>query len=380
MISSNSNRRIASNYLLYRGSLLPNAVVEVDSSGKILTVGSCERIDSLANTEFYSGILMPAMVNAHCHLELSFLRGAISEQCGFASFAEQMATQRTQFSDEQRASAIARADIELYNGGVAAVGDISNSGDSFDVKRHSSIQYRTFVEHFGIARNTTEHLQPLLCEPNTSLTPHSTYSVSEKAMREIALSGDAPLSIHFMETQSEAELFEGRGAMHEWYEKMKFECDFLHYGSPAERIVATIPANREVILVHNTAVSERDIDLIMNHFSANVYWVLCPRSNRYISGAEPPAALLETKGLNICLGTDSLASNHSLSMVKEMAALSSTPLLSRLEWATKIGAKALGIEGIGSIEIDSRPGLISLSGDDVKSGVIDEKSIIKRII
>ncbi len=380
MISLSSNRRIASNYLLYRGSLLRNAVVEVDSSGKILTVGSCERIDSLAHTEFYSGVLMPAMVNAHCHLELSYLRGAISEQCGFASFGEQMATTRNSFTAEQMALSIARADVEMYNGGVGAVGDISNSDISFDVKRRSAIHYHTFVEHFGLGRNSTDYLQPLLKGANSSLTPHSTYSVSEKAMREIALSGEGPLSIHFMETKAEAELFEGRGTMHEWYAKMGFECDFLHYGSPAERLVKTIPASRSVILVHNVAVSERDIDIVMNHFSSPVYWVLCPRSNRYISGAEPPTALLEAKGLNICLGTDSLCSNHSLSMISEIAALSSAPLLSRLEWATKVGAQALGMSELGSVEIEKRPGLIALSGVDVNSGKIDKNCVVKRIV
>ncbi len=380
MISSNSNRKIASNYLLYKGSLLRNAIVEIDSTGKIISVGSVESIDSVPYAEFHAGIMIPAMVNAHCHTELSYLRGTITEQCGFASFAEQMRAVRSTFTAEKIASEIARANIDMFNAGISAVGDISNSSDSFAMKRHSPIAYHTFVEHFGLGRNSAEHLYPLLREPHTSLTPHSTYSVQDKVMREIATKGTAPLSIHFMETPSEAELFQGYGSMHEWYEQMHFECDFLQYGSPAERLVASVPASRSVILVHNTAVRERDIDIVMNHFTAPVYWVLCPRSNRYISGAEPPAALLQAKGLNICLGTDSLASNHSLSMVSEMAALNSAPLLARLDWATKIGARALGFEGLGSVEVDTRPGLIVLAGVDVKNEKINDNCVVKRII
>ncbi len=374
------NRRLATNYCLYNGELLRNGVVEVDSSGKILSVSSVESLDSLPYTEFFSGIMMPAMVNAHCHLELSYLRGAITEQCGFASFAQQMAAVRKSFTASDVERAIARADIELYNGGVGAVGDISNSSDSFEVKRRSRVHYHTFVEHFGLGRSTCEHLESLLAMENSSLTPHSTYSVLEVPMRYIAEQGEAPLSIHFMETESEMELFQGCGAMHDWYESMGFECDFLHYESPAERLVRCVPPSRSVILVHNTAVREEDIDLIMNHFTAPVYWVVCPRSNRYISGAEPPVEMLARKGLNICIGTDSLASNHSLSMVEELAAMPSVPLATRLDWATRVGALALGLEDMGEIEVGRRPGLVVMSGVDVSRGVISDKCKINRLI
>ena len=374
------NRRLASNFLLYKGALMRNGVVEVDSAGRILSVSSAEDIDSLPYTEFFSGIMMPAMVNAHCHLELSYLKGAITERCGFASFAQQMSAVRRTFEPSDIERAITRADLELYNGGVGAVGDISNSSDSFDVKRRSRVYYHTFVEHFGLGRTSADYLEPLLAMEHSSLTPHSTYSVLEAPLRHIAGRGEAPLSIHFMETAAEAELFEGRGEMYEWYQQMGFECDFLHYKSPAQRLVSTIPASRSVMLVHNTAVSEADIDLIMSHFTAPVYWVVCPLSNRYISGAEPPVEMLARKGLNICIGTDSLASNSSLSMLAEIAAMPSLPLAQRLDWATRVGAQALGLDDMGEIEVGKCPGLVVMSGVDVARGEIGDKCMINRII
>lgn len=85
-------------------------------------------------------------------------------------------------------------------------------------------------------------MRPLLRHPHTSLTPHSLYSVQDAPLRAIAAEGDAPLSVHFMESPAESELFARRGPLWEWYRKVGFTCDFLHYGSPAERLVACVPA------------------------------------------------------------------------------------------------------------------------------------------
>ncbi|MFI3285389.1 MAG: amidohydrolase family protein [Rikenellaceae bacterium] len=375
------SRRIASSYLLYRGELLRNAVVEVDSSGKILSVGSVERIDSLCNTEFFAGVMFAGMVNAHCHIELSHLRGAVTQQCGFASFASQLAACRNSFSPAEVSRAIAQADIDMRGEGVVAVGDISNSCDSLRTKASSPIHYHTFAEHFGLRRDSTQHLSSLLSAPHCSLTPHSTYSVSDAPFLSIAQeNSSSPLSIHFMETTAERELFERRGELWEWYQSVGFECDFLHYGSPARRIVESIPANRSLMLVHNVDVRAADIELIMNHFKAPIYWVVAPRSNRYISGGEPPLELLRSYGLNICIGTDSLSSNSSLSMLEELRSMNSAPLIERLEWATKIGAKALGAKLLGEVEVERRPSLVVLSGVDVESGIIGTTSHIERVL
>ncbi|MFI3333216.1 MAG: amidohydrolase family protein [Rikenellaceae bacterium] len=384
MISSGSqsySRRIASSYLLYRGELLRNGVVEVDAVGKILSVGSVERIDSLCNTEFFAGVMFAGMVNAHCHLELSHLKGVVSEQCGFASFAEQLSSSRDSFSEADVARAIAQGDVDMRREGVVAVGDISNSCSSLIVKASSPIHYHTFAEHFGLRRSSSDHLAELLAAPNVSLTPHSVYSVSDRCFRAIASQRSAaPLSIHFMETPSEGELFERRGELWEWYRKVGFECDFLHYGSPARRIVESVPKDRSVMLVHNVSVAKADIELIMNHFSAPVYWVVSPRSNRYISGLKPPLSLLRSMGLNICVGTDSLSSNHSLSMVDELRAMEGIPLVERLEWATKVGAAALNLDHLGEVEVGRRPSLLVLSGVDFERDEIGSRCRIEKIV
>lgn len=247
-------------------------------------------------------------------------------------------------------------------------------------KSRSRLSYRTFAEVFGLHTDSTDEQRRLLRYPETSLTPHSIYSVQDALFREICAEGDEPLSIHFMETPAEAELFEQRGELWEWYRKAGFTCDFLHYGSPARRIVESVPADRSVILIHNCCVNQQDIDLIMNHFTAPVWWCLCPGSNRYISRLVPPVELFRRNGLNICLGTDSLASNTALSLLGEMQHLGKIPLAELLTWAAPNGARALGFSELGEVAAGKRPGLAVLSGLDYDSMTLTPASCIARIL
>ena len=344
-----------------------------------------DSLDSMAGVEFYSGVLCAGFVNAHSHLELAYLKGAIAEHGGFATFAESMGRVRGTFSAEERLAAIEEADRAMWQEGVDVVGDIANGATSFPTKRASRIHYHTFAEVFGLRECNLERQRELLNNPYTSLTPHSIYSVQDAPFREVCQADwDKPLSIHFMESADEALLYRGEGALHEWYAKVGFECDFLHYGSPSERIVACVPSERRVLLVHNCAISEQDIELVNNHFTTPVSWVLCPRSNSYISGIEPQSVeLLRSCGtnINICIGTDSLASNWSLSMVEELKMFRNVPLAERLQWATINGAKALGVESLyGTIEVGKRSGIVNLTGVNLDDFSLTESSRAVRII
>lgn len=339
----------------------------------------------MAGVEFHSGILCAGFVNAHSHLELAYLRGAIEAGGGFAAFAESMGKVRDNFSEEVQLAAIAEADKAMWQEGVDAVGDIVNGETSFAVKATSKIYYHNFLEVFGLRVCNLEQQRELLKYPNTSLTPHSTYSVQDAPFREMCGGdSDKPLSIHFLETPDEAMLYRGDGSLHKWYESVGFECDFLHYGTPTNRIVACTPKERSVMLVHNCAITQYDIDLLSNHFSTPVSWVLCPRSNSYISGIEPRSVeSLRSAGgnINICIGTDSLASNRSLSMVEELKMFRNIPLAELLQWATINGAKALGIDDkYGSLEVGKRSGVVNLTGVDLKSFTLTPDTKAKRIL
>lgn len=374
-------RKIASNWLWTPEGFLRRPLVTLDDGGRILDVRTCDAPDREPFTEFHAGLLTPGFVNAHCHLELSALRGRIPEGCGFAGFARAMGEVRGLADEEERRAAIAAADAEMTRGGIVAVGDIANGEAAFDVKSAGRIAYRTFAEFFGLRTMAADGLRPLLRHPRTSLTPHSVYSVQDAPFRALCAEGTAPLSIHFMESPAEAELFAGRGPLHEWYARAGFVCDFLHYGSPAERLVRSIPAERPLILVHACCVGEEEVRRILAHLTAPVYWCLCPRSNRYISRLAPPVALLRSLGARICLGTDSLASNRSLSLLDELRALGGVPLRESLRWATLGGAEALGLDdALGTVAPGKRPGLNLLTGLDFERMALTPDTRVKPLI
>ena len=371
---SSQLRKIASHYLLTPQGFYKHPLITVDAlSGEIFNLESySNNLDATAGVEFYSGILCPGFTNAHCHSELSYLKDTIAEGVGYAGFAAAMAGVRDNFTPEQRAAALKEADRYMWNEGINIVADIVNDNSSFATKADSPIKYHSFAEVFGLKKSNLEYCKSLTANPNTTLTPHSVYSVQSRDFSAVCNNGSSPLSIHFKESEAEQLLFEGKGSLAEWYSAVGFECDFLHFGSPARRIVESIPADRSVLLVHNCFVTQQDIDLIMSHFTAPVYWVLCPRSNRYISGQTPDVVqLLSKNGLNICIGTDSLASNHSLSILEELKCFDNIPLDQLLTWATYNGAAALG---------EKTCGIINICGADLEAMKLTPKTTVKRVL
>lgn len=374
-------RRIASHYALINGKLERGIVVEVDASGTITDIIRTTTLDNIAGVEFYPGILTAGFVNAHCHLELSYLRGTIAEGLGYGGFASAIGAVRGGYSDQERIHAAEVADALMWQQGVEAVADIANDEVIMDVKRKSKIDYRTLFEFFGLRNSNTEELFAMAQRhPNSYATPHSTYSVQDAPFRDICLNNREFISLHFLESKGEAELYSHRGPLSQWYERMGWECDFLHYGTPTERVTQCVASDRRLLLVHATEATERDIAQIESHTS-KATWVLCPESNRYISNARPPVELLRDAGARIAIGSDSLASARTLSIVDNLKLLDTIPLAELLTYATLNGATALGIERQkGSIEIGKRPGLVVVEGADLRELRLTAEASSRRII
>lgn len=374
-------RKIASHYALINGKLERNIVITTDDSGTIVNIEQPSALDSCASVEFYPGIITAGMVNAHCHLELSYLADAIAEGQGFAGFAREIGRVRGAFSDQQRIHAADIADSTMWEEGVQAVADIANDALVMDLKSRSKIEYTTLFEHFGLNNIATKETLNLAEKHSAHATPHSTYSLQDAPFREIAERGNGPLSIHFLESTAERELYNGHGSLAEWYARMGWKCDFLHYGSPARRITESIANDRNVLLVHCTEASRDDVALVENHLKDGATWVLCPESNRYISDTQPPVYMLREHGCRIAIGTDSRASARHLSMIDNMRLLDKFPLQEILTWATLNGAIAVGkADRLGSIEVGKRPGLVLFEGVDLHNMRLTEDSISRRIL
>lgn len=353
-----------------------NGVVSFDRQGQLLSIESCDSIDSQPATEYYNGILIPGMVNAHCHLELSFFKGAIPQATGLVDFIKHVISNRGNYDAPYQEQMLEQQDRLMWSEGIQAVGDISNDTISFATKAKSPIYYHTFAEYFGIppiddADIIYQGAQKLIeagrqAGITITETPHSTYLVSDGLFRK-AVDSDR-LSIHFMETAQEVDFFDHKGEMYDFVVGGGRIPDFLFYGSHPERLIGSLPSDTPLLLVHVTQMKREDIERVMAYFT-NVTFVLCPRSNYYIGRDFPPAELLYELGCRVAMGTDSLSSNTSLSIAEEIKWLAlnnpDIPLEVILSWATIGGAKGLAIDSrIGSFEVGKTPGAVLLSDID----------------
>ena len=396
-------RKLAATYLFTgRGEPVRNSILICDDKGTVLGIEHRgEAFREEAGIEYYSGMLVPGFVNAHCHLELSHLHKKIGEQTGLVTFLGEINRLRDfQQVDVQKAMQV--ADRRMWAGGIAAVGDVSNSGASLGIKQKSKLHYYTFIEAFGVhpsraerAFNRAVQLQNEFEENNlpASIVPHSAYSVSDPLFRKIekrAEQSNGIVSIHNQESPAEQQFVaHGTGPLADHFQH-KLKLDIAHWtgtgNGSLHRILASLPKENKLLLVHNTYTNEADLVHLKANRNLDKTWlVLCPNSNLYIENALPPVSLFQESGLNICLGTDSLASNHQLSILDEMITLQQhfgeLKLEELLTWACINGANALGMEAeLGSFEAGKNPGVNLISGLDLKNLKLTKNSRVKRLL
>lgn len=336
------------------------------------------------DVEYYPGVLSPGFVNCHCHLELSHMRGLIPEGTGLVKFLSTVIRARGEArspdTGDQKVAireAIAAGEREMLEGGIVAVGDICNTGDTREQKQKGRIHYYNFIETIGFveggARMRFDHSLRVLAELGSgSIVPHAPYSVSPALFRLI--SGHARggiLTIHNQEDESENEfLLTGKGEFLKLYAALGLDVSFFNGAGKRslESWLGYFDVRQPVIAVHNVATLEVDWRTAAGR---EVSFCLCPNANLYISGKLPDVEGLVASGRPIVVGTDSLASNHGLSILEELKTLERAfPGLrigQLLQWATLNGARALGMEaGLGSFTPGKRPGVVLIERGDGK--------------
>ena len=339
----------------------------------------------------YKGIIVPGFVNTHCHLELSHLKGEIPIHTGLPEFVQQVIRHRS-METQAIASAMKRADAEMYANGIVAVGDISNQLISRSIKMESKIYYHTFVEAMGFnpvragaimaaAVQTKKEFGPL----KASVVPHAPYSVSEELFKEIynhALENEDAGSMHNQETDAENSFFKDKsGDFLGLYRFLGLDISFYSpSGKSSLQTVLPMLSPQKMLLVHNTVTNREDLAFAKKHH-ANLYWCLCPNANLYIENRLPDVQLLMEAGVKLTLGTDSLASNQELSILSEMKILQqhkAIGLNDLLHWATINGAEFLGIsEQFGTLAAGKRPGINLI--EHAEDGVLTNRTTIRRL-
>jgi len=344
-------------------------VLVIKNDGTIMDIiGLTETSDS--NIERLEGVLCPGFVNVHCHLELSHLKGKIPEKEGFIAFARNIIKLRHCSTAEEISDAAVKADEEMKNNGIALVGDISNTTDSFSIKSKSKIQYHTFIELLALkselANDVYQEGVKLLNQLTNirlkgSLAPHAPYSCSNSLIQKIQnynLTKGLPFSIHNQESEEENKFLQGKSsAFEELYTFLNTDITWFKpsFSSSFNAYSELLKGNKN-ILVHNTYMYPEDIQSL----NTNFFLCLCPNANLYIENTLPNFELLNQSKARICFGTDSLASNHHLNILSEANIfLNATGnLLNCLQALCTNGAQALGMEEyFGRFNPNTKPGI-----------------------
>ncbi len=390
-------RKISATYLFTGKEVLKNGIVELDDKGKITNVVDTKgKIKEDASLEYYSGVIAPGFINAHCHIELSHMKGMIDNKTvkGLPGFIDEIISKRN-FPDDLQ-DKIQKADKEMQMGGIVAIGDISNTDDSFNIKQNSNVYYHTFVETFTInneqseeAFNTAKENKQKLDNLNLkgTIVPHASYTVPDALYEKISSfekKKKKVISIHNQETPGEDLVIQNQtGALADVLIGKGFQ--FKDFSFPGNNSIecSLLRQNPDdnILLIHNT-FSNKDNITYAENFSENIYWVFCPLSNLYIEKTLPNLPMFFDKNVKTCIGTDSYASNTELSILSELKAITKHyPKISfekLIASACLNGAKALKIDNkFGSIEVGKAPGINLISNFDFKKMSLKRDSKIK---
>lgn len=394
-------RKISADYIFTISTdPIKNGVITIDKVGTILNVEHPD-INNSEMVEHFEGVICPGFINSHCHLELSHLQNEVSENTGMTGFITELIGKRFNYPEEKIEQAIIAAETKMIKNGIVAVGDISNKNSTFKQKSKGELLYHTFIEIFSLDPNKAEEvfntgrkLSNELSDLNlsNSIVPHAPYTMSEKLLtliNEYASKNNSLLSIHNQESAGESELFISQsGSMFDTFKSMGINTDLMRK-TGLNSLKSTLPFLKDaekLQLVHNTYSSLEDIRWAISKDSgrktSDVYWCTCPNANMYIENKLPDYNLFIQENAKLTIGTDSLASNWSLSILDEIKTITKhfpeIPLQTLLTWATKNGANFLKFDHLGVIEKGKKPGLNLLT--NLENLKISDKTEVIKII
>ncbi len=367
-------RKITSDYMISGGKIYRKPLIEIDAEGTVLSLQT-NLDETPEDAEYYSGLIIPGMVNAHCHLEYSYVKGKIERGGGLPHFISSIISIKIndKTPDEQKTEAAREIDQQMILEGVVAVGDHNNNDYVYEIKEQSPIHYHSFVELYdvdGQDADTSFHqgLERVKAHQDKGLeatiAPHATYTMED---RLLGLCGGVL-------TSEQGEKAQGVCSVH-------FKESVAMAGEQeSDRIFAALTPEREnTLLVHSVYATGSDIDRAKALLGDRMSVVVCPLSNHYIENSMADVKMLMDKGVRVAIGTDSLSSNDDISMVGEMHKLSQCypelPLETIVDWATRNGAVALGIDDwAGTIEVGKYPALVHIEDFDSETMRLSENS------
>jgi aminodeoxyfutalosine deaminase len=344
--------------------LLQNAAVHISIPGRISRIEPWQNRAPISNAEVVdwgSAIIMPGLVNAHTHLELTCLHRQLTHFASFTDWISKLIKIRKGWTAEQAFTSANEGMRLSLASGVTLVGDISSSAVSRPLESQR-LRRIIFEEIIALAPEQADEILSRLDltlendNPELSfhgISPHAPYSVSPQLYRgaaELARTKRKPLTTHAAETMAELQfLDDGTGEFKNFLNEMNllpsdWKAPGLH---PIAFLDSLGVLGESCVLAHCNYLDKDSIDRIRDSHSSVVY---CPRSHHFFGHEKHPIRSLLDAGINVALGTDSLASNESLSLMDEMRFLYKTrkdiKIKEIFRAATLNGAAALGFSGV----------------------------------
>jgi aminodeoxyfutalosine deaminase len=292
----------------------------------IIEVGSGSPPPDVSCIDHGPVVLMPTCVNAHTHLELSALKGNVPLNQGFRAWVKHLLKKRDTLSADSLHTGVITGIEELITGGCRLVGDISSLGLTIELLQKESVAGICFLEYLGHLKNFKTDLPESTDYLKAGLAGHAPHTTSPELLQEIKLQSRKSgglMSIHVAESEDEVSFITtGNGPWANFLTQRQI--DFSGWPLPAKSPVAYLSdlgiLDSKTLAVHLIFIDKKDVDILRQH---RVHICLCPRSNYALHHQLPDIEKLLSAGLRPCLGTDSLASVSSLSILDEMSFMAS---------------------------------------------------------
>lgn len=330
--------------------------------GRVAWIGPASEAPAGDARDLGPGVLMPGLVNAHCHLELSHLAGSLSGAGGFVDWVEGLVAARSEAAPAAVRAQAAAGIAQAEGTGTVAVGDVSNTLAHLDLLAASSLRARVFFELIGWDPATADRVLEaaharlgaldLPDSVTVSLAAHAPHSVSPALLTAIVEAGGVA-SLHLAESPHERRFLDAGDA--EWSAFLARRglghVAFRPTGiSPVRHVDRFGVLRPGLVAAHGVQVDAADRALLARR---GVFVVLCPRSNETLGVGRAAVPELREAGVRLAVGTDSLASVPTLDLWEDVMALRRGFPSLEPEWlvrtATLGGAEALGYDDLGRI-------------------------------
>lgn len=376
------------------GSPIPDGAVMIDDDC-IVAVGPASELVGRSGKVLHdlTGMaLLPGLINAHCHLDYSTLRYAISPQPSFTAWVRRINAIKRTLTNDDYGEAIARGFRELQRWGTTSVCNIESVPELMMKMPEPPIRTWWCYEMIDIRHRITtdevvlgalsffEKEQNALS--NFGLSPHAPYTASRSLYRLADACGATMkmvLTTHVAESREERDMFgAARGPLYDFMQSLGRSMEDCGSTTPFAHLWRTGAINRQWLLAHMNELTENDFSLLASLSAGEQPHVVhCPGSHAYFNHSPFPYRRLHEIGVNLCVGTDSLASTNSLSLLGELRRLRrSEPWLSApqlLATVTTNAARALKMQDkLGVLRPGACADLIALPVTGNLAAVHDE--------